>query len=97
MAGKQAAHICARGQDKKSTQQAGYRARRWVVKWARSWLNQFRACSSARQKRWPITWPSCISLAASSPGAQQAYWDRLQAGGHCEAEYLSAYLLDPVR
>lgn len=37
------AHICARGEEaKKIKQQAGYRARRWVVERSHSWLNRFR-------------------------------------------------------
>lgn len=69
------AHIRARGEEAVAIkQEAGFRARRWVVELTHSWMNRFRRIL-VRWEKLSETFvvPCCISPAASLLGAQQAY------------------------
>ena len=44
-------HILSRGQEKQALTMPGYRARRWVVEAAHSWLNRFRRLLIRWEKR----------------------------------------------
>ena len=75
------AHIRSRGEEKKAlTQEAGFRARRWVVERTHSWLNRYRAILirwSKKPENHLLLPPT--SPARSSPGKRQSqnlYRDR---------------------
>ncbi|MBI2569911.1 MAG: hypothetical protein HYV63_23140 [Candidatus Schekmanbacteria bacterium] len=76
------AHIRGQGEEAKAIKnEAGFRARRWVVERLHSWMNRFRGILCAGQRNRRIIWPSSTWPWRSSPGGRVAYWDRLQARG----------------
>jgi transposase len=61
------AHIRTRGEEAQALlQEAGFKARRWVVERTHSWLNRFRTFSSAGRKSRRITLLCCISRLPTS-------------------------------
>jgi len=56
-------HIRARGEEAKAIQQqAGFKARRWVVERTHSWMNRFRRIL-VRWEKWPETFLAMLHLA----------------------------------
>jgi len=74
------AHIRSRGEEAKAiAQEAGKKARRWVVERTHSWMNRFRRILAAGRKSRKTTSPSCISPVLSSLSAHPGYSDRFLA------------------
>ena len=72
------AHIRARGEEAKALkQEAGFRARRWVVERTHSWMNRFRRVLIRWDKKCATILGFCIWLVPTSPIDKLAYWDRL--------------------
>ncbi len=66
------AHIRARGEEAKSIQQeAGYRARRWVVERTHSWMNRFRRILIRWEKK-PENYLAFLHLACAYITIKQA-------------------------
>lgn len=56
------AHIRSRGEEAKEiAQEAGQRARRWVVERSHSWLNRFRRLLIRREKALPGLYSFCLA------------------------------------
>ena len=72
------AHIRARGEEAQALkQEAGVRARRWVVERTHSWMNRFRRVLSRWDKK-VRHYVAFLHLACADITYRQlAYWDRL--------------------
>ena len=70
-------HSKARGAEAKELrEEAGKRARRWVVARTHSWMNRFRRLLVRWDKKPENYIGFCISLVPSSRFALLGYWDR---------------------